>query len=673
MISIVSQSWIILGGGGIISGTLSGLLGIGGGIILVPLLVTLGVSPVQAIGTSSLAIFVTSVSGSLQNWRMGYLDFKRVASLGVPSLATAQLGVYLATLLPPYLLLVMFGVLLLFNIYLVHLRQKLFAEEKTVVQSLTRQSVFLRILIGGAAGLIAGLFGVGGGTILIPFQMMLLGEPIRISVQTSLGVVVVTAVSTCIGHAAKGNILFIEGMTLAIGGLIAAQFSTRMLPKLPPVWINRIFRTFLMGLAAYILWQAWTLTDAQSFFWSIGVIAACLCPIGMVMMLYDDFRCLLREHKEFLAKYQLEQPAHTLIQHSRKHFRLNFKKLVIPFLLLLVTIESVGLLWSHRGVMSKITSQFKFFSADQNSDCSAPPSLAKDRMQYLQICTAMQDVLNVPDGQFFYGGTMGAAALRSDTFRKEIQVAHPGFRLRYLDPLTVPPDSATGIQMLINSELSFAESQRPLREAEYQQARMRGFTLRQIPVAMTGSAFYVHPALHIQGLSLVQLQAIYTGQISNWSEVGGPDLPIVPVSQDINATGSTLGLLLRDLPGDRQTLAEKIHPVRDTTAAVRKVANTPGAIGFGTQALIVNQQSIRPIGIAKGQSSNYFYPLNANGQINKTALQAGTYPLIQRIFVILRQDGTLDETAGVAYANLLLSEKGQALIGQAGYLPLRFQ
>jgi phosphate transport system substrate-binding protein len=155
--------------------------------------------------------------------------------------------------------------------------------------------------------------------------------------------------------------------------------------------------------------------------------------------------------------------------------------------------------------------------------------------------------------------------------------------------------------------------------------------------------------------------------------VGGPDLPIVPVSQDINATGSTLGLLLRDLPGDRQTLAEKIHPVRDTTAAVRKVANTPGAIGFGTQALIVNQQSIRPIGIAKGQSSNYFYPLNANGQINKTALQAGTYPLIQRIFVILRQDGTLDETAGVAYANLLLSEKGQALIGQAGYLPLRFQ
>jgi phosphate transport system substrate-binding protein len=227
--------------------------------------------------------------------------------------------------------------------------------------------------------------------------------------------------------------------------------------------------------------------------------------------------------------------------------------------------------------------------------------------------------------------------------------------------------------MLLNGELSFAESQRPLRELEYQKAKDRGFTLKQIPIAMTGAAFYTYPGLQITGLSLEQLQAIYLGEITNWKDVGGPNLAITPVSQDIDVTGSTLSLLLRDLPEDHQTLSKSIHHVRDTTNALRKVAVTRGAIGFGTQAIVANQQSVRLLGLAKGSSQTYIQPVSASGEINKTALQDGTYPLIQRIFVVIRQDGTLDEMAGMAYANILLSEKGQTLINQAGYLPLRIE
>jgi phosphate transport system substrate-binding protein len=183
----------------------------------------------------------------------------------------------------------------------------------------------------------------------------------------------------------------------------------------------------------------------------------------------------------------------------------------------------------------------------------------------------------------------------------------------------------------------------------------------------------VHLELHLQGLSLAQLKAIYTGQITNWLEVGGPDLAIVPVSQDIDTTGSTLSLLLRDVPLDRQTLADTIAYIRDTTAAVWKVAMTTDAIGFGTQALVAGQRSIRLIGLSKEGSSQYIQPVDRDGQINKLALQDGGDPLIQRIFVVIRQDGTLDEMAGTAYANLLLSEKGQILIAQAGYSPIRFK
>lgn len=348
----------------------------------------------------------------------------------------------------------------------------------------------------------------------------------------------------------------------------------------------------------------------------------------------------------------------------------------IPLLLLLLMGQSLALLWTSRAEITRTwaetTTAIVQSLQAENNGCRVPSTAAKDYSTYLQVCNAMQDVLNVPNGQFFYGGTMGAAALRSNNFLKEIRLAHPNFQLRYLDPMSVPPDSTTGIRMLLNGELSFAESQRPLREIEHQQAQEWGFTLKQIPVAKTGAAFYTHPGINLLGLSLEQLKGIYTGKITNWSKVGGPDVAIVPVSQDIDGNGSTLSLLLQDIPQDEQKLADNIQHVRDTTAAVRKVATTPGAIGFGTQVLVAHQHSIRLIGLAQGNSRQYIQPMTTEGQVNRAALADGSYPLIQQIFVIFRQDETLDEVAGVAYANLLLSNTGKKLMEQAGYLPITF-
>jgi phosphate transport system substrate-binding protein len=103
------------------------------------------------------------------------------------------------------------------------------------------------------------------------------------------------------------------------------------------------------------------------------------------------------------------------------------------------------------------------------------------------------------------------------------------------------------------------------------------------------------------------------------------------------------------------------------------VAATPGAIGYGSQPLVVNQRTIRPLGLAKGKSNNYVQPMTSTGAVNLQALVDGSYPLIQRIFVIFRDDGELDQLAGRAYANLLLSKEGQLLIDEAGYLPIRYQ
>jgi len=272
--------------GGLVAGILAGVLGIGGGVILVPLQVSLGIPPVQAAATSNLSIVMTSIAGSIQNWRMGMLDLKRVILLGIPALLTAQVGAIIASRLPSYLLLAAFGVLLLANTYLVQLNKKVViqaqelgadvssAEHLSGTESSGQMSPWLaRALTGGAAGLLAGLFGIGGGVILVPMQILLLKETIKVAIQTSLGAIVITAVAATASHAGLSdwiwnglgfgdgtihqNVLWIPGLILGTGGLIGVQISTRTLPKLPDETVSLLFRGFLAILSLYIFWQAW--------------------------------------------------------------------------------------------------------------------------------------------------------------------------------------------------------------------------------------------------------------------------------------------------------------------------------------------------------------------------------------------------------------------------------
>ncbi len=235
--------------GGLVAGMLAGVLGIGGGSVLVPLMVYVGFSPINAIGTSSLAILLTSLSGSIQNWRMGYVDWRKVGLLGVPALFAAQLGAALVQYIPAHWLLFGFAAMMLTNIYLVGLKQQLI--ETTSSTSSTARKGFSATITGILAGLVAGLMGVGGGAIMVPLQMLLLGETIKVAIQTSLGVVMLTAVSATIGHSINGHVLFSQGVILGIGGLLGAQVGTRYLPKLPDTVVSDLFRLTLFLTAIY--------------------------------------------------------------------------------------------------------------------------------------------------------------------------------------------------------------------------------------------------------------------------------------------------------------------------------------------------------------------------------------------------------------------------------------
>ncbi|MGF1479570.1 MAG: sulfite exporter TauE/SafE family protein [Cyanophyceae cyanobacterium] len=250
----MADHWWLLATAGLFSGLLAGLLGIGGGTVLVPILTALGYVYDQAVATSSLAIVLTSLSGTIQNWRMGYLDWTRVVYLGLPAVLTAQAGAYLVEQLPDYIKEAAFGALLITTIFLVALKKRLINRESEHRQI---NPALARLGTGGVAGLLAGLFGVGGGVIMVPMQMLLLGEKIKVAIQTSLGVIVITAISATVGHALRDNVLFFVGVILGLGGLVGAQVSTRFLPKLPDRVVSFFFRLLLAVLAVYFFWQAW--------------------------------------------------------------------------------------------------------------------------------------------------------------------------------------------------------------------------------------------------------------------------------------------------------------------------------------------------------------------------------------------------------------------------------
>ncbi len=286
----------------------------------------------------------------------------------------------------------------------------------------------------------------------------------------------------------------------------------------------------------------------------------------------------------------------------------------------------------------------------------------------IKVYNDMETVENVPSGLFNYGGSTTFAPLRSLTISNAITQAHPNFQLRYVEPTTGKPGSSTGIKMLLDGQLSIAQSSRSVKDSEFTEAKTRGFTLEPVPIAIDGIAFFVTPSLAIAGLSLGQVEAIFTGKVTNWNQVGGPNLSIKPFSRDPQSGGTVTFIKDEILHG--QALGRTVQITRDTTDEIRKVAQTPGAISYATASEVIGQQTIRSLPLSKA-GTNYVAPFDGTGKINVTAFKNSSYPITRRLFVVMRRDGKLDEQAGAAYANLLLSGQGQKLIEQSGFVAIR--
>lgn len=273
-------------------------------------------------------------------------------------------------------------------------------------------------------------------------------------------------------------------------------------------------------------------------------------------------------------------------------------------------------------------------------------------------------VANVPAGTFRYGGSTTWATARKEV-DAAIRFSFPKFKLEYANPDSGNPSTSKGIEMLLAGKLDFVQSSKGIPADLQQQATQKGIKLTEIPIATDAIAVAVNPRLNIPGLTVEQLDAIRSGKITNWRELGGANLPIhiyTSSAEELNGAA--------------------FSKIANSTDAFRKVASDPAGIHFGSSGtLTVAQCGVKTLSI--GMSLDrlvvpYQLPAIApadcsaqkHNQINPDLLK-NEYPLLRKLSVVIVADGGVRQQAGEAYANMLLATQGQNLMKQAGYLSLK--
>ena len=295
------------------------------------------------------------------------------------------------------------------------------------------------------------------------------------------------------------------------------------------------------------------------------------------------------------------------------------------------------------------------------------------------ISGSLATIESIPDGQYNYGGSATMVPLRQ-LIEPLVTAETPGFELSYVNPVDSAPNSTRGIEMLLARELAFADSSRFLSPEEYKAAERMGFELQQTPVAIDGIAVVVHPDLAIEGLTIDQLRDIYLGNITNWREVGGPNLEVQPFSMSPSDSGTASFFVKRVLK--REPLSALVEMTSETTPVLRQVATTPGSIYYVSAPLAVPQCSVKTLPIASAPGRPFVAPYqeprvpaadcpDRRNQINQDALRNGTYPLTRRLFVVSIKGESADAIAGQAYSEILLSAEGQTLVDEAGFVSIR--
>jgi len=248
----------------------------------------------------------------------------------------------------------------------------------------------------------------------------------------------------------------------------------------------------------------------------------------------------------------------------------------------------------------------------------------------------------------------------SSVWAEEFMNTHPDVSISVSGP-----GSGVGIAALIDGTTDICQASRTIKQSEIDQAEANDVEPYEIQVATDALSVVVHPSNPVSELTTVQLSAIYTGEITNWDEVGGNDVEIVAIARDTNSGTHVFFkehvVQMQGLPTEDKSLeyGGNVLMLPSTEEGVSQVANNPNAIFYPGLGYVTEE--VKPLAIKRTADSTGVLPTV------QTALN-GTYPIARPLLFY-----TNGEPTGVIkdFIDYCLSPEGQEKVIEVGYVPLQ--
>ncbi len=284
-IAEISVNIFLILGLGVAIGLLSGIFGVGGGFLMTPLLIFIGVPAAVAVGTGANQIVASSVSGVFAHWRRGNVDFKMGGILLAGGLAGSTLGVWLFSLLKDMgqidlvirlcyvVFLGIIGSLMMVESIRALARTRRVAKGTASRRKLHEHnwlhglpfkmrfrkshlyiSAILPIMVGFFVGMLSAIMGVGGGFIMVPAMIYLLGMPTIVVVGTSLFQIIFVMIhATFFQSYLNQTVDVLLAVLLIVSGVIGAQLGTRVGSKMNGEQLRSLLAAMVLLMALKLL------------------------------------------------------------------------------------------------------------------------------------------------------------------------------------------------------------------------------------------------------------------------------------------------------------------------------------------------------------------------------------------------------------------------------------
>lgn len=244
---------------GTVIGLSLGAIGGGGSILTVPILVyIIGQDAHAATATSLAVVGMTALAGAIPHWRAGRVSLATALPFGAAGIAGAFAGAWANHLLPSWLILGLFGALMLIVAILMFTRKKAKAAPSdtaaTPAPGVAPWIRWARIVGAGLiVGIMTGFFGVGGGFLIVPALVLVLGLSMREAVGTSLVVIAINSASGLVAHLRYGSLDLVTSGLFIVGGALGALAGARLSGRLNEQRLQRGFAIFIAVLGLWLM------------------------------------------------------------------------------------------------------------------------------------------------------------------------------------------------------------------------------------------------------------------------------------------------------------------------------------------------------------------------------------------------------------------------------------